>query len=847
MALDRFSVAGSPVDPSEFSAPIDRSVVTVAGTFWVVGVPRDQLTVPICRTAVLSDESLYDSPSGAGLFYVPRWRVVDPAGRVPQIALQQSATGWSMTVRMEPYPAPAIADQVAQAQVLGSSDDVVLRYTLVPAAGRGQGAIVQEVHPSSVVADGSGLVVTFSGTQNADLDQLYGAMTDNSHGTVLVVRRTVTAAVLAAVRGFPPIWSNVPVEAAPRLAGPIITPLAQPVSDAVLRPVIDRPSPAGGLMVMIPPRPLPVLPPEPGPVPSPGGPRYWVRSAVLEDASSFYYPADRYPSIYEGITTGTPTYTRTRHYVPFQDQMFPYYQADAIRFNYLPDSFRLARTLSTPHVPMLQIDPQGVGGSADKISVNFGFVALPYVSAERIADAAEQLRVFAPGPYPPGVTGPILQPLLVTPDALSLQLVAGDTVPSGAGAVLSLRTGIVGQLTLTLNQFQAAYNALFAGLALLTGNVVIDLGGANATETVPIALRVASTWGPVLDSVDQPVSDTAVRVTLTNATESPVRIDAVTGAMWRDGPGQASDIQVPVSAAPASTPPSPSAQIAENGFLDTATTTALQRGLAANGWYPASAVDGDFGANTATGLQRWLRVAADGDLGPQTVRALQGMVGATVNGIWESVTRPHTARPGVRSDTTLRLQHALNAGILTPKSPPPALSLPVTLAPGDHVALIAAAPGGLPGAGTLRARVDPLYVIQADPHAVWDMVFSHAVPAVTQYQVSVRVPSDIFAARTDPPPHPALKAVTVTFETGTVVTFDVKDVRTTGSSSFITNSATLPVSLRDYVLAGGGAPTYRYRVAALTADDRTVADSADRTSNIDTLDVTLPAFPAAGP
>jgi hypothetical protein len=251
-----------------------------------------------------------------------------------------------------------------------------------------------------------------------------------------------------------------------------------------------------------------------------------------------------------------------------------------------------------------------------------------------------------------------------------------------------------------------------------------------------------------------------------------------------------------------------------------------------------------FGAATAVGIQQWIGVAADGDMGPQTIRVLQGKVGATVNGVWESVTRPHTANPDVFSRTTSALQVALNAGILAARVSTSPLTLPVTLTAGDHLVLTAAAPGEPPGAGTLRGRVDASFTVLADPQAVWDSVFSHSVPAVTQRTISVRVTSDIFAARTTPSPRPALKAVTVTFGTGTVVSFDVSDVPAAGTSPFIVKPATLPVSLRDYVLAAGGAHPYAYRVSALTVDDQTVADVMDRSGKDDTLEVNLPTFPA---
>ena len=66
--------------------PFDGDVVSRIEP-WVVpivrrpppGVPRDQVTVPICRAPALSDEALYDDPTGTTVRYLPRWRVVEPS------------------------------------------------------------------------------------------------------------------------------------------------------------------------------------------------------------------------------------------------------------------------------------------------------------------------------------------------------------------------------------------------------------------------------------------------------------------------------------------------------------------------------------------------------------------------------------------------------------------------------------------------------------------------------------------------------------------------------------------------------------------------------------------------
>jgi hypothetical protein len=85
MGMEHFAAAaGGPTVAGDTSARPDIVISPVLRRPWL-GVTRDQLTVPICRAAVLSDESLYDSPSGPGVFYLPRWRVVEPSDSLPQI------------------------------------------------------------------------------------------------------------------------------------------------------------------------------------------------------------------------------------------------------------------------------------------------------------------------------------------------------------------------------------------------------------------------------------------------------------------------------------------------------------------------------------------------------------------------------------------------------------------------------------------------------------------------------------------------------------------------------------------------------------------------------------------
>lgn len=97
-----------------------------------------------------------------------------------------------------------------------------------------------------------------------------------------------------------------------------------------------------------------------------------------------------------------------------------------------------------------------------------------------------------------------------------------------------------------------------------------------------------------------------------------------------------------------------------DGQLGPKTARATQRSLGVDD-------DAIWGPVTVAAMQRRCGAAADGILGPQTTRAVQRRCGAAVDGIWPGIA--HVARSGIvtfntaaRSETTERLQQALNAG-----------------------------------------------------------------------------------------------------------------------------------------------------------------------------------------
>lgn len=762
------------------------------------GVTRDQLTVPICRTPMLADDVLYDAPAGGATYYVPRWRIVQPPDGLPQISITQAAGSWVLTVHLEAYAAPSIADQLGEASPLPCDLACLFRYNLAASAGASDGSILRELQATEVTGDGTHLVASFTGTDPAALNQIYSAMTNDAHGPVLVLRRTATAAVelpeqepsLGGTR-WPiftaPIIRNPPepifvvpddlevrtvgvedlslVKVQPVEVGDLSLVKVLPVDvTATLTPGLFR----GGILRM---GAMASRSDAPAAAPAGGGaadhpvlgvsglvqhpmaddeirlvddlrrqrrrwliplpedvPRFGVTTSDLDDSQAFFYPPQLYPSIYAGVTVGAASFAMRRVEVLYDGVPYPYYQevANAANFYYLPDSFKLGRSISAPHMLMLRVGAADTDGTMEHVKVSFSFIAVPYISADRLAQAVEALRPRAPGPYPPGVAGPQLMPLVVAQSALRLSmLLAGAASHAGEGAILSLRNGIKSSDDLSVADFATVYNALFGGVALMSGSLELDLASSGGTtESVPVELRVGDPWGPVLDSAQQPEPDGSVRVVLTNMVESPVTISALEATVSR------------VGATPA--------------VIGAASVTALDR------------------------------------------------------------------------------------------------SLPMTLAAGEQITLHVSAPDA-PGTGPLRATIMPQLTVAPDPRAVWLSVFDHSAPMPLQREVMVRVPIDIFDPRAGAKGHPALKGVTVEFEAGVAATFDRSDIIAGALSPFIVKIVSVPVGLEGYVIAGVAKGTYEYRVAAITDTDALVREAALRVSNLDVLDVTLPAFPPSNP
>jgi hypothetical protein len=252
----------------------------------------------------------------------------------------------------------------------------------------------------------------------------------------------------------------------------------------------------------------------------------------------FYFNRADHAYIFRGVGAGgAPAGGLTPWPVRWGEQVFNYYQ-DAARphlFFYLPDRFRLARRPEPPYRPFMSVHvtpPAALDGDA---IVTFTYVAVPWVDADRLAAAAAELSRKVPQ-----LAGapPELQPLstsavryiLNRPQAIGA---AQEERPLASAGVL--RSVLCDTLTMPDRDFQPIFDALMGqGTALFHGKLVVELGGLPAEE-IPFVARLDDMAGGAM--LDYAAAETpgGLQVTLTNAIESPLRIDDLAATLGRGG------------------------------------------------------------------------------------------------------------------------------------------------------------------------------------------------------------------------------------------------------------------------------------------------------------------------
>ncbi|MGG6264661.1 hypothetical protein ACQ4M3_15045 [Leptolyngbya sp. AN03gr2] len=155
------------------------------------GVPRNQITVPISLDGTVSDEVLFEAPTGGTKYYLPRYRVSERNQQI-QMLMAESPQGWSLTIHLEKYPAPVIQEQARSAQELNHSTSVILQHRLDPNdpnAGQKE-LIFQEITPEP-----EGIKAVLQLSSLAERGLVYQALTNTAYAAMLTVRRSTKIAL----------------------------------------------------------------------------------------------------------------------------------------------------------------------------------------------------------------------------------------------------------------------------------------------------------------------------------------------------------------------------------------------------------------------------------------------------------------------------------------------------------------------------------------------------------------------------------------------------------------------------------------------------------------------------
>ncbi|MFF3940461.1 hypothetical protein [Streptomyces phaeofaciens] len=216
----------------------------------------------------------------------------------------------------------------------------------------------------------------------------------------------------------------------------------------------------------------------------------------------------------------------------WQDPVWPH------RFFFVPDRFRLARSATGP---ALRVRAADAANEAD-IKVTLEFFARAVTDPLRLEQARPALeqQARAGGSLLPVEVSvlPEAQPVLRL--ALPADGAPASSLTERPGALIDLELGLTHAETLRYDDFRLVYEALFgASLSLLRGEVRIGAGGDHA-EDLPLELRLETMAGDALTLALDELRPDRIAATLTNATESPARIE------WLSASALLGDREIPL-------------------------------------------------------------------------------------------------------------------------------------------------------------------------------------------------------------------------------------------------------------------------------------------------------------
>lgn len=485
-----------PVVATTFSPKIDRMLFLRPELIKVVGniqpkpgVPRTQVSVPVCPQASLSDTVLYEAANDPSQkFYLARYKLaIEKVSGIDRlrVSMSQTAEGSTLTVFLDKFAAPELVDSLGGAQeFMPEQMAVFLRRKLLI---NNQAAGDKELLFDQIHAEPNGIRAVLIMETPSEANDIFLALTNTDFQASLTVRRVITAAL--------------PVQSGNET---LYRTQQQPLDYT-----LDEPNPF-------------VFAPE-------------INTHVFGDIRPD--PNQRF-GLLRRVVDGK-TY--------FQDERQPYL------FYFLPDSFKITRTPNPPFLPMVAVRFSATDGAPEDIQATMEFIAVPVIDARRLERAAEGLRAFLPPSLPPGISGAIFDSLPAGNDQVTLRLALPLADGSASGlqdcpdAAIDLDRSITYFVTRPLGAFQTLFDALLGGSSLLmNGEVVINLPGIPQ-EKIPFIGRLNDLAGELFEYTETPdASGSSLSATLRNACESPLRMESLSAQLVR-GAGRAAATLVGLS------------------------------------------------------------------------------------------------------------------------------------------------------------------------------------------------------------------------------------------------------------------------------------------------------------
>lgn len=248
----------------------------------------------------------------------------------------------------------------------------------------------------------------------------------------------------------------------------------------------------------------------------------------------FAFLKDLHGYMFKGIVPGSESNGLVRFRLPWRGIHHTYLQ-DATRPHvvyFFPDQFKIARRQEAPFTPFITVRVVSNAGSADT-DVVFDYIVAPHTEPRRLREAREALM--ADPTF--SATDVQFQPF-VTSDVrffIDRPTQQGTVRKERTGASLVLQGFLKDTLVMKLPDFGIIFDAMHRDTAsLFLGRIEIEVPGENS-EVIPFTARMDDLAGELFLYTADANSDGSINVSLMNAIESPIQIDALDASVSSGG------------------------------------------------------------------------------------------------------------------------------------------------------------------------------------------------------------------------------------------------------------------------------------------------------------------------